>query len=250
MIKLEKHNKRKVVYENETYSINGKKNIKLCVSKQNGKVVDYTIYSNKPPYVSKEENKYGKEYFPYYYFLPSIFDEFKIKHYTEIKFKNFIIPFDQFKDDKEIDLDRVLCPYHGGHMVFGIKDLSPIPTVMWFDYVGGIENEHFYIDKALEHLKKNKFVLEVEKEEIPYYNATNNHTHGLNMKVLLSDAIFKTMWNHVKKSEFPTVRMKELVCCHYMMSKKIDPLGIRKFIKPDKVVKEEHKEEEQDEENQ
>lgn len=28
MIKLEKHNKRKVIYENEAYSVNGKKNIR------------------------------------------------------------------------------------------------------------------------------------------------------------------------------------------------------------------------------
>ena len=244
MIKLEKHNKRKVIYESETYSVNGNKNIKLLVSKQNGKVVGYEIYSNKDPFIVKES--YDK-HLPYYYYDKKIFDEFKTKYYTEVKFQDFIIPFDGFKDDKEIDLDRVLCPYHSGHMVFSIKNLYPIPTVMHFDYIGGVENEHFYIDKALEHLKKNKFVLEVAKEEIPYYNCSPNHTHGLKMKVLFSDEMFTKMWNCVKKSEFPTVRMKELVCAYYRTSKKIDPLGIKPFIKPEKVVEAEHKEENQDE---
>ena len=246
MIKLEKHNKRKVIYESETYSVNGNKNIKLLVSKQNGKVVGYEIHSDKDPFVVKES--YDK-YLPYYYYDKKIFDEFKTKHYTDIKFENFVIPFQDFKDEKEIDLNRVLCPYHSGHMIFCIEDLYPIPTVMHFDYIGGVENEHFYIDKAFEYLKKNKFVLEVEKEEIPYYNSTANHTHGLKMKVLFDDKTFKKMWDCVKKNEYPTVRMKELVCCHYIMRKKIDPLGIKPFIKPEKVVEAEHKEENRDEEN-
>lgn len=234
MIKLQKHNKRKVIYENETYSIGNKKNIAIHVSKQNGKVKSYNIFSSKIPFASKLEKSHIE--FTYYYYDQKIFDEFKTKNFTEINFEKFLIPFGSFKDDKEIDLSRVLCPYYNGHMVFCIKDLYPISTVLWFDYIGGVDNEYYYIDKALNYLKNNKFVLEVKKEEIPHYNASFYRTQGLKMKVLFSDKMFRKMWNYVKKDEFPTVRVKELACCHYIKNK-IDPLGLKKFVKPESEIK-------------
>jgi len=55
------------------------------------------------------------------------------------------------------------------------------------------------------------------------------------------------MWDHAKKLDSPTVRMKEMACCHWRMVKNIDPLGIKKFIKSEKEVEREHKDHEYEE---
>jgi hypothetical protein len=244
MIKLEKHGKKVITYETEIYSVNGNKSINIYVNKQNGKIQSYQIYCNKRPFKFKDQ--LDKD-LSYYYFDKKIFDEFNVKHFTEIKFNEFIIPFDKFKDDKKIDINRILCPYYSGHMVFKIKDLYPIPTVMYFDYIGGIENEHFYIDNALDYLKNNEFVIEVKKEEIPYYNSNVNRTYGLTMKVIFTTTIFKKMWDYVKNSEYPSSKIKDLVCSYYMLDK-IDPLGIKKFVKSKKELDEQEKIRDEDDE--
>jgi hypothetical protein len=235
MIEIRKCVKTVITYETDIYSVDGNKNINIYVSKQNNKIQSYQIHCNKMPF--KSEDQLDKN-LSYYYFDKKIFDEFNVKHFTEIKFNEFIIPFDKFKNEKKLDINRILCPYYGGHMVFKIKDLYPIPTVMYFDYCGGIDNEHYHIDGVLEYLKNNKFVLSVEKEEIPYYNREKNRTHGLKMKVLFSDEVFREMWNYCKKDKYPTVRMKDMVCAYYLTGNKSDPLGIRKFVKSQKELDE------------
>lgn len=247
MLKLKNSTRKAITYETETYSVDGSKNISICVSKQNGKVTDYYFSSKKLPLDSNSKEINLRSKFKYYYYDKKIFNEFKTKHFTDIEFEKFEIPFESLlKDEEKVDLSRVLCPYYNGHMVFCIEDLYPIPTVMLFDYVAGIDNEYYHVDKTLAHLKKNKFVLEVEEERIPSYNASANRTHGLKMKVLFSDEMFRKMWDSVKKTEFPSVRIKELVCCAYTKNT-IDPLEVKKFLKSKKEIEMEREQAEEDE---
>jgi hypothetical protein len=129
-------------------------------------------------------------------------------------------------------------------MVFRISDMYPIPTVLNFNYIGGVENEHYYIDKVLQYLKRHPFVLEVEKEEIPYYNRQKNRTEGLKMKVLLSQKVSDKVWESVKNKGFPTCAYKDSICCHY--KKGLDPLGVQKFVKSENSLKQQEKEARED----
>ena len=238
MLKLSKSTKKTVVYETETYVLREDPLVTIEVSKQNGKISDSYIFA-KENQIKKLKEDSGLD-FRFYYFRNDLLKELSTKHFTDVDFTKFVIPFEEFKDEKEMDLNMVLCPYYSGHMVFRLSDLRPIPTVLHFDYIGGVENEHYYIDKALKHLEKHPFVLDVKKEEIPYYNRARNRTEGLVMRVLLSQKVSDKVWESVKDGSFPTCAYKDSVCCHY--KKGLDPLGIKKFVKPEDVVKKEEAE--------
>lgn len=235
MVKLLKTKKRTVVYETEKYSVGRDKSIELIVSKQNGKVTDYHFFS-KFSFIPNGKSDCNLSCY-YYYYNDKIFNEFKTKCFSEINFENFIIPFKDFKDE-QIDFNRVLCPYYEDHMVFCIGNLYPIPTVMTFDYICGINNTDYHLDEVYEYLKSNPFVIDIEKEEIPYYNRRSNHTHGLKMKVIFSQKVFNKMWYIVRKNNCSTTVMRNMVVCSPYI-KTTDPLGIKKFRKTEKEKKQE-----------
>lgn len=222
---LKKENREELIIENEIYIVN--KNIKLHIRKENGKIINYHFTSKKVPFNCSDQ-------IYYYYFDEKIFAEFKTKHFTEIDFKKFIIPFDKFKDD-EVDYKRVLYPYYGGHMIFCLKDLYPIPTVMIFNYISGISDRDFYINEVFNYLKKHPYIVFVDKESIPYYNQESDYTMGLTMRVLFPNNLFNKMWNCVKKTKYPSTNLKNMVCNKFAFEQyKIDPLRIKKFLKLDK----------------
>lgn len=232
MITLENITKKKVVYETETYGVDasdldGVNRVKITVHKQNGKIKDYSFESKINPFGNKTEE--NKEYIRYWYFRHEILDECKNKHYTDIKYEKFLIPFEDFKDEK-IDYGRVLCPYHSGHMIFRLKDLYPVSTVMISDYIDGISERYYDVKKAFEYLKQHPFVKEVEIQEIPYYNGEDDNTKGLFLKIYIPDKNMKKIWDLCKDQQFPTCKVKEILFDKFGRYK-ADPLGINKFLK-------------------
>jgi len=216
-----------ITYLTEQYSVSSDPNITLEVNKENGVVRD-CHFTRKEAYSDYGGVLgHGDGYKRFYLYKNQILKELSTKHFADIQFLEFLVPFDQFIDDDELDLNLVLQPYWTGHMVFRITDLRPVPTVLHFDYIDGIDNKNYYIDKALEHLRTHRFVLDVQKEKIPEYNAEADRTHGLKVKVLLSQAASDAIWDTAKDTKNPTVEYQNL-----FRSYGPDPLDVRQFLKP------------------
>lgn len=64
--------------------------------------------------------------------------------------------------------------------IYRINSSYPIPMWRNKDYVGGITNGDFDLEKAKKVLEKQSWTRNVKIENIPHYNAYNGRTQGIN----------------------------------------------------------------------
>ena len=222
-----------------SYSLLEKKRCKI-----NKKKKTFDIKAPKKSKKSKKSKKQAKDVLydtlspNWEYFSPKIFDEIKKKYSTDIKWEKFKVdPYKEIKKNGTLDKSRILYFDWSSHLVHRFGQEAPLSSIQIFDYIEGVSDKDFHLEKAYKHLKKKKEVLEVREEEIPYYNRDRFCTKGLYMQVLLPQGMVDKIWDRVKKDDYPSVRLREAFVPMYWRKDSIDPLGIKKFQRSEKEMK-------------
>ena len=212
----------------------------LIVEKANYKITSETFAFKKDCKINKTKQSYQiinkakdtSDRAIWQYFSPAILDEIQTKHMAKIDTRTFrLSPYKEFIDKGNLSLENVLWFDYSSHLVYRLGQEAPVSGVFHFDYIGGVNNKDFHIEKVFEHLRKNPEVLEVEMEEIPYYNRDINYTKGLSMKVCISQAKMNEVWNCVKGFPSPSCDLKRAFIPVYWDKIKVDPLGIKEFAR-------------------
>lgn len=236
--------KKVVTTRYQTEIIEVSPEVLLIVHKSNSRVTSEIFVLKKDCKINKKKGTYeikkGKKEVwreNWEYFAPHILDEIKTKHMTHINTKPFkLSPYKVLKKNGKLNVKQILWFNYGYHSVFRLGQESPVSGVFVFDYIGGVNNRDFHINKAYEHLKKHKEVLEVRLEDIPYYNRENDYTKGLHIEACVSQAKMNKIWNEVKKHEYATCRIKDVFIPASWRKYKTDPLGLKKFAKTEKEI--------------
>jgi hypothetical protein len=97
------------------------------------------------------------------------------------------------------------------------------------DYIGGVTNGNFDLDRAEEILRKNKYVYNVERIDIPYYNADSGNDRAVEFSVRLT----QQKLNNLLKYEKGHCRVKDLFAGFYMWKDYPDILGLGKALLPE-----------------
>lgn len=108
------------------------------------------------------------------------------KHYDDISFLSKLIDGNHdylndvkntFADVNNIDLSHVICNYiHMDGTIFNLLTCEPIALWRKKDYIGGITNRDYNLEKVLNKMQKCNFIRNASIERIPYYNSEENKT--------------------------------------------------------------------------
>ena len=120
---------------------------------------------------------------------------------------------DSFKVLKEAaaNPDRVLWMDRSNHLLYQMDTDMPRPIPFYMDYIKGITNGDFDLDKAYKILSKNPWVSQLERVKIPDYNCDDNRTEGIHCSVLLPKEVWEKLVTMCRKkdSEFWSCRLDE-----------------------------------------
>lgn len=98
-----------------------------------------------------------------------------ITFYDKIPEPSLVRDWKKFKG-----LDHVLCVRLGmDGNIYRIDKETPIAMWRHHDYIGGICNDKYDLEKAAKVLRKKSWIRSVEIKEIPYYNQEEGHTHAV-----------------------------------------------------------------------
>jgi hypothetical protein len=114
------------------------------------------------------------------------------------------------------------------HLFYSFRSNMPITKPYYVHYISGVCNDHYDLDKAEDILKKHKWVSEVERIKIPYYNA-DTHTHAVEFVVKLPQKTYGQLvryYRDEKKEEFWSCRLKDCLSSPYSLEP-FDILGLK-----------------------
>lgn len=102
----------------------------------------------------------------------------------------------------ELENSNIYFSYYSGYILFDSK-LNPVSLPYIFSYIGSLRekkrNDPLY-KKLITLLKAHPFTLQLDDEQIPYYNADFSGQHGIaRAKVLLDDATYLKLYKHCRK---------------------------------------------------
>lgn len=226
--------KKKVTTSYQTEIIEVDADTLLIVNKTNYKVASQTFVLKKDCKIDKKKQSYDitnikKDKYSYYdwgYFSPAILDKLKTTHMQDIDTRKFKLdPYKELKAGRKIDVRRVMWFDYSSHLVYKLGQDAPVSQILCLSDIGGVDNLHYDLEKAHDHLKKRKSVLEVKQE-----------SHGLAMKVLVPQATMNKVWEVVKTDTYPSVRLKDIFVPRHWHKNNVDPLGIKKFMRTEKEI--------------
>ena len=142
--------------------------------------------------------------------------------FKNIQYQTFLeIVWDAYHKDpmrvirsKTFDVSRVLYFDQSCHLFYPVDSDMPLSVPMYVQYIGGVDNRDYDLDKVLAILGKDSRVSEIQKIEIPYYNQDEDRTHAVEFKVLLPQKQYDSLVRHCRGlgKEFWSCRMKECLC--------------------------------------
>lgn len=178
--------------------------------------------------------KFKREYdykVHYQYATHEFLELIKNKSFGSMDSKDYEMRWEDLasSDANVFDVSRICRWQAESHLVFQYGKKAPISSVYNFDYVFGISDKYFDVDKCYEHLKNHPNVLKCEIEDIPYYNKDENFTRGIKMSILLPQETTDVMWDFCKDKQYPSVRFEESIIGRYGNTSTLDPLGVQQF---------------------
>lgn len=97
---------------------------------------------------------------------------------------------------------RVLFFYDYAHLFYPLDSTMPMSIPYYMDYIkGDVCNNGFDLDKAEAILKKNPWVSEIQRIDIPYYNREEGKEKALQFKVLLPQDVWESMVKRLRKKD-------------------------------------------------
>lgn len=146
-----------------------------------------------------------------------------------------------YKELKSINENDLLCFYSPSHLFFRLGKKTPLSIAYYTNYIGGIGNDNFDLKKAMTILKrfeKKGWVLNPEIQEVPYYNQTDDRTHGIKFFVKLPQDLHDSLWLKAKKrkkrfenNEYEP-QIKDMLVPRYWSKSHPDPLGLKAALLP------------------
>ena len=190
--------KRKTITEVITHKTDAGFNIKETIVNGKKKSIELTCRD--------------KNIFPIMLKLPKDFIE-KYDSYYDI-FKHEIKP----KTVEDVLGENIYFAYNSGHMLFD-KNKNIVSLPYNLNYCGSL-TENYRDDpiyaKLISQLKEHPFVMNLEEEEIPYYNRDFDGQMGIKKcRVLLPQAKMEELYNKYKDDEFWTCSIKDNVAMSY-----------------------------------
>jgi len=129
--------------------------------------------------------------------------------------------------------------YSEAHLWYRFRSNNPLTRTYQLDYIGGVTNQDYDLDKAERILKKNKWVSKVKRIEIPYYNQDLDRTSAIEFEVCLPQKVYDKLVKYYRdkiKEEFWTCRIKDALASPYSLVP-FDVLGLLKALRCEKCEK-------------
>ena len=160
--------------------------------------------------------------------LDSIYENAPYTRMQELIIKGY--KKNAFKALKEaaVNPERVLWMDSDTLLLYPVGSEMPKSTPIFLDYCnGGPDNTHFNLDKAYTLLYRNPYVIEVDREDVPYYNRDGGLEKELRVKVLLPQDVWEKLVRKCRKTdpEFWSCRIKDHLC--YKPYLRTDLLGLK-----------------------
>jgi hypothetical protein len=132
---------------------------------------------------------------------------------------------------KNINLDKVLWINDNDFMVYQIDAKYPLSMPIHIDYIEGVTEEYYDLDKARQILRKSPYVSNIEEIEIPYYNQTDDCKKAIEFSVYLPQYIYEKLIKLCKKQnkKYWSCKLEENLI--EIWNKNLGILGLREAVK-------------------
>ena len=218
-MKISTPKKKSVITKTEIKTYTTDVGIKLQETWINGE------YRGISAYYPKDKKN---EFWPVFLDAEKAFTPKSMKEYEG--FEEFIQKFEvKPASIEEAKKYPIFLAYHGGWILFDEK-MKPVALPFIFSYIGSLQEkipgDPLY-RKLMDLLKKHPSILELEEEEIPYYNADFSGQKGVKIgKTLLSQKMYEKVYEACKKQQFFSVAMGEIMeLCSYSRVKVLNVYG-------------------------
>jgi len=114
------------------------------------------------------------------------------------------------------------------HTFYRIGEDIPISMPYHISYIGGVTNGDFNLALAEKILKKNKYVYNVEMEEIPYYNSEAGRDRTVEFSVQLPQKKFNEIYSILSGND--RLNMRDIFSSFYWYDDCPDVLGLGKAL--------------------
>jgi len=150
-------------------------------------------------------------------------------------------PMEQIKK-RGFDSSYLYIMDRNSYLIYRWGEDIPVSCPYRINYIGGIVNDEYDLDVAFKILSDHPWVSDVEKVEIPYYNAEKGHTHSVEYTVHLPQKEYDKIarfWRDEKKSEYWSCRVGDSFVYMDYEDGVIDILGLKPAWKGSRYAEEE-----------
>lgn len=101
------------------------------------------------------------------------------------------------------------------------------------DYINGVVNRYYDLQKAMKILKKSRWVSQIKEVEIPYYNRESDYTDAIEFIIKLPQKVLDKLVRYYRdeqKEEFWTLKVRDCVVAPYELQP-FDVLGLSAALK-------------------
>jgi hypothetical protein len=129
---------------------------------------------------------------------------------------------------KEYDKKKLIRFKSYDHTFYRLGEENPISMPYHINYIGGVSNGCFDLDIAEEILRKNEYVSNVERINIPYYNSEKGNDTAIEFAVRLPQSKFNKIYSALNGEEY--FNMKDVFSNFYVYKGYPDVLKLKKAL--------------------
>lgn len=134
---------------------------------------------------------------------------------------------------KQFSKDNLIWHNSYDGLYYKFESDMPLTKPYHISYIGGITNETYDLKKAYEILSNNTWVSDIEKIDIPYYNATEESNKAIEFTVKLPQSEYDKLvkyYRDIKQEKYWSTRLREALASSWQIMP-LDILGLSKALK-------------------
>ncbi len=134
---------------------------------------------------------------------------------------------------EDFDPEKLIYFSNEDHLVYSFRRDTPRTRAYYIDYIGGVDNESYDLELAEDILRKNPWVSEIEKVDIPYYNCEKGRNKAIEFIAHLPQEEYDKLVRYFrdeKKDQYWSVRLKDCFASSYQLEP-FDILGLKAALK-------------------
>jgi hypothetical protein len=218
-MKIVKSSKRKIITTTDIKTYRTDTSVYFTETWVNGEFRGVAAY-----YTSKAKNARD--------FWPIFLDSAAFSQEAFAEYKDYGTWIEKWKREpasiNEIEKYPCYLMYSSGHMLFDVNR-KPVSIPFVFDYVGSLREKKpgdpIY-KQLMDLLTHHTYFLEIEEDEIPYYNCQWSGQKALTWgKVLLPQDLYEKLYDACKSYQYPSVLMGDSMRMGYRS--RIDLYGVQ-----------------------